>query len=156
MRLYLVQHGEALSKEVDPERGLSAKGRRDVERLGALLYADSVHIAELHHSGKTRAAQTAELIVAAMSLNIQPSALPGIAPNDPVEPIASLAGEWTSDTLLVGHQPFMGRLAARLCCGQQDRVEFQFAPGTCVCVERHAQDTRWALAFMLPPLLNAV
>lgn len=155
MRLYLVQHGEALAKDVDPERGLSVKGRHDVERLGALLDADSVHIAEVYHSGKTRAVQTAELIVDAMGLSIQPRVLPGIAPNDPVEPIATLAGEWVQDTVLVGHQPFMGRLAARLCCGQQDGVELRFAPATCVCVAREAQGAPWALLFMVPPSLAA-
>ncbi len=33
MRLYLVQHGEALSKDVDPERALSDVGRADAEHL---------------------------------------------------------------------------------------------------------------------------
>ena len=29
MRLYLVQHGDAIPEQVDPERPLSAEGRRD-------------------------------------------------------------------------------------------------------------------------------
>ncbi len=33
MRLYLVQHGHALSKKVDPKRALSERGRKDVERV---------------------------------------------------------------------------------------------------------------------------
>ena len=37
MRLYLVQHGEAQSEAVSPERELSAQGRLDVERLATVL-----------------------------------------------------------------------------------------------------------------------
>ncbi len=33
MRLYLVQHGEALAKERDPERPLSGHGRADIDFL---------------------------------------------------------------------------------------------------------------------------
>ena len=33
MRLYLVQHGEAVAKEVDPDRPLSEHGREDIVRL---------------------------------------------------------------------------------------------------------------------------
>jgi phosphohistidine phosphatase SixA len=33
MRLYLVQHGDALTKDVDPERQLSSQGRADITRL---------------------------------------------------------------------------------------------------------------------------
>ena len=33
MRLYLVQHGQAKSEEVDPQRGLSERGIQDVGRL---------------------------------------------------------------------------------------------------------------------------
>ena len=37
MRVYLVRHGDANPKEVDPHRGLSAKGLRDVQKMAAFL-----------------------------------------------------------------------------------------------------------------------
>ena len=37
MRVYLVQHGDAVPKEVDPDRPLSDTGRQDIERLAKFL-----------------------------------------------------------------------------------------------------------------------
>ena len=38
MRLYLVQHGDAIPERVDPERPLSAEGRRNVEAVWLPLW----------------------------------------------------------------------------------------------------------------------
>ena len=155
MHLYLLQHGEALSKELDPERPLSAQGRQDIEALGVLLAASSVNIDRLYHSGKARAVQSAEIITTALRLTNRANTLPGIAPNDPVDPVAEQVSAWGVDTLLVGHQPFLGRLAARLCCGVGGYAEFCFRPGTCIGLERRADDaSTWALLFMVPPSLS--
>ncbi|MCZ6522899.1 MAG: histidine phosphatase family protein, partial [Alphaproteobacteria bacterium] len=62
MRLYLVQHGEALAKEVDAERRLSADGRRDVRRLAEFLAKSGLRVRKVLHSGKARARETAELL----------------------------------------------------------------------------------------------
>jgi phosphohistidine phosphatase len=32
MKLYLMQHGQAMAKEQDPERPLTQQGRQDVDR----------------------------------------------------------------------------------------------------------------------------
>ena len=61
VRLYLAQHGEALPKEIDPNRPLSDKGHSSVKGLAALLGRARVEVAKVVHSGKTRAKQTAEL-----------------------------------------------------------------------------------------------
>ncbi len=66
MRLYLVQHGDALSKDLDPKRPLSAKGRRDVARLGEELARSTLTVERILHSGKLRAKETAETICAAL------------------------------------------------------------------------------------------
>ena len=39
MRLFLVQHGNALPEDVDPERGLSERGKQDVANVAAFLAA---------------------------------------------------------------------------------------------------------------------
>ena len=38
MKLYLMQHGDALQKDVDPDRPLSPRGRRDIEKIAAFLH----------------------------------------------------------------------------------------------------------------------
>ena len=40
MRLYLAQHGDAVEKDVNSERPLSAKGKKDVEELGVKKFND--------------------------------------------------------------------------------------------------------------------
>jgi phosphohistidine phosphatase len=61
MRLFLVQHGNALLKDVDPERGLSESGKQDVANVVAFLARGSVQVERIFHSGKKRAWETAEL-----------------------------------------------------------------------------------------------
>jgi len=37
MKLYLVQHAKAASKEVDPERPLTEEGHRDIQKVAAFI-----------------------------------------------------------------------------------------------------------------------
>ena len=59
MRLYLVQHGDAVPKDVDPDRPLSDQGRADIKRLTVWLSHQNVQVAQILHSGKNRAKETA-------------------------------------------------------------------------------------------------
>ena len=61
MLLYLVQHGEAKSEEEDPSRGLTDKGFRDVARVALFCREQVVQPVRIHHSGKKRAQQTAQV-----------------------------------------------------------------------------------------------
>jgi len=62
MRLYLVQHGEAKREEEDPSRPLTENGRREVEIVAKFLSEAGIKIDKILHSGKLRAAQTAEIL----------------------------------------------------------------------------------------------
>lgn len=97
MRLYLVQHGLAESEQDDPQRSLSAEGLRDVNKTARFLKNLDIRVAVIRHSGKTRAAQTADLLGTAVSSRSGVSAAAGLSPNDPVEPlVAEIKGmkEW--------------------------------------------------------------
>lgn len=61
-------------------------------------------------------------------------------------------GDWQEDTAVVGHQPFMGRLASLLLAGESAIETAAFTPGTAVCLERNAESA-WALNWMIPPEL---
>ena len=117
MRLYLVQHGEAVPEQVDPQRPLSAAGRREVEAIGRLLASAGVRSTRVVHSGKLRAEQTAELLAIACAPPSVVEAAAGLSPNDPVKPVARKIASLSADTMLVGHLPFMARLAGRLVTG---------------------------------------
>ncbi len=148
MKLYLVRHGEALAKEVDPDQSLSEAGRTNVERLAAFVGQRGVRAARILHSGKTRARQTAEILAEAMADAGACAARDGLAPNDPTAPIADEFAGSQDDTVLVGHLPFLGDLAARLVVGSEGVIVAVFRPATMVCLE-HGVGSGWSVARML-------
>ncbi len=152
MRLYLVQHGEALAKEVDPERRLSEGGRRDVRRLAERLARSGVRVPQVLHSGKARARETAELLAAALAPGGAVEAATGLGPNDPAAAFAATLGGRGEDLLVVGHLPFMARLASRLVAGREEPALVAYQPGSLVCLESGAGGG-WTLAWMLRPEL---
>jgi phosphohistidine phosphatase len=151
MKLYLMQHGDAVSKDVDPERPLSETGSKDVERLATFLSKTAFKPARIIHSGKTRARQTAELLAAQTAQDAKLEASSGLGPKDEIKPVAKLARDWTEDTLIVGHLPFMGRMVAQLVSGDADNEIVAYLPGSMVCVER--ADSDWRIAWMIRPEL---
>ncbi len=130
MKLYLVRHGEALAKEIDPDQSLSEAGRANVERLAAFVGQRGVRAARILHSGKTRARQTAEILAEAMADAGACAARDGLAPNDPTAPVADAFAESQDDTVLVGHLPFLGDLAARLVVGSEGVIVAAFGADT--------------------------
>jgi len=150
MKLYLVQHGDTLPKETDPERPLSDKGRADVARMAAFL-APAVRVAHVLHSGRTRARDTAALLAAALGPGGAIEEMAGVGPTDPTDALADAATGWSEDVMVVGHLPFMGRLVSRLVAGSEDAGVVAFAPGSVVCLER--ADGAWTVAWMVRPAL---
>jgi phosphohistidine phosphatase len=69
MALYLIQHGQSLPKDQDPQKGLSKEGVAETERMAQLAKNYGVRVSNITHSGKTRARQTAEIFEA----TLQPS-----------------------------------------------------------------------------------
>jgi phosphohistidine phosphatase len=150
MRLYLVQHGAALAKEVDPQRPLSEAGREDVRALAEFLKGAGVRVERVWHSGKLRAEQTAQLLAGSVLPRGKIQKVGGIGPEDDVAGFVSDADVWEHDTLMVGHLPFLSRLAARLVTGDAEREIAAFQPGSLICLERRDGD-RWILLWMLRP-----
>lgn len=101
MALYLVQHGKAMSAEVDPERGLSEEGVAEVERIAGVARGYRVSVRTIRHSGKKRARQTAELMAAVLSPLNGIEQGDGLDPNDDVILVASELDE-TEDLMIVG------------------------------------------------------
>ena len=152
IRLYLMQHGEAVPDAENPERPLTPRGREDVARLAAFLADAKVEIARLVHSGKRRAADSAALLAAALgppvALELRPK---GLLPGDSPVPLAEAILDWREDTLIVGHQPFLGRLASRLLLAKEQPAVFEFTPGTIACLARRPVTGAWFLVWLLTP-----
>ena len=154
MKLYLVQHGEAYAKDVDPERPLTDRGVQDVERLAAFLARAGVRVERVIHSGKRRAAQTAERLSRAIAPGVEPEASGLIDPNDNPKAFDWQSESWGQDCLVVGHLPFMARLVSHLLIDDENRPTVAFEPGSVVCLER-GDAARWHVCWMIRPELLA-
>lgn len=151
MKLFLVQHGDALAKDIDPDRPLSDRGSADVRQVASFL-APHVDAARVLHSGKTRAQQTAALLAEALPGRPSIETLAGIAPNDAVEPIASQLTDRNENCLVVGHLPFMAKLVAWLLSGSTENALVTYHPGSVVCLESDDHGG-WQLQWMIRPEL---
>jgi len=151
MRLFLVQHGEAKSKAEDPERGLTDGGAKAAARVAARLAAAAVEVSEIRHSGKRRAEQTAAIFARVLAPVQGVSAASGLDPNDDILPLAESLRETHGGLMIVGHLPFLGRLAGFLLTGDAGRevVRFHNAGVVCLAEEDGAWHVEWAL---VPPL----
>ena len=88
MTIYLSQHGRSATKEVDPERGLTREGRDEVERVARTLAEAGIRVDVIRHSGKARAAQTAELFAQMLKPREGVQAQSGLGPLDDVATFA--------------------------------------------------------------------
>ena len=150
MQLYLVQHGEAVASEVDPDRPLSASGQTDVKTMAAFLSRANINPSSILHSGKTRARQTAEIFADSLGQAVQVIPVSGINPNDPVEDFINQIDDASGNVMIVGHLPFMAKLVTLLVSDKTDPVITSFQPGSVVCLTRD-NDTGWQVAWMLRP-----
>ena len=150
MRLYLVRHGEAKSAEEDPARSLTDRGRRDVEKVAAFLRPLGLCVSAVWHSGKARAIQTAEILAAALAPPAPLLRREGLAPTDPVEPVAEEIAGLFGDLMIVGHMPFVGRLASLLVIGRDVPEVAAFRAGGALCLEGGGQEP-WRVGWMIVP-----
>lgn len=152
MQLYLVQHGAAKSEAEDPQRGLTDDGRRTVEHLADFLAPLGLPLDRIEHSDKLRARQTAEILAARLRPAEGTRQVAGLAPNDDVEPVRARLETETKNIMLVGHLPFLGRLASRLLGLEAERTLVQFQMGGVVRLDRDPSG-QWRLRWMLVPEL---
>ena len=151
MKLYLVQHAEAVGKEIDAERPLSEKGRSDAEQMARFL-RNNLEISRVLHSGKKRAVQTAGILLDAQPSPIAAESAAGINPNDDVSEFAASLSREGIDTLVVGHLPFLARLVGQLLNGDEEKVLVDYRPGSIVALE-YAQHGNWRIQWMVRPEL---
>jgi phosphohistidine phosphatase len=152
MRVYLVQHGQAQPKEVDPDRNLTEQGRNDVERVSAFLKKQGLCASAIWHSGKVRAEQTANILASAVSTKQGVIKHDGLSPNDTIEPVKEELIRIQGDLMIVGHLPFLSRLALALVTGNASAEMVAFQPGGVVCLEQ-AEDKIWRMRWIVTPEL---
>ncbi|MEM2983020.1 MAG: phosphohistidine phosphatase SixA, partial [Candidatus Bathyarchaeia archaeon] len=119
MDIYLMQHGEALPEDVDPERGLSKEGERQARASGKALKMLEVDVNLIVTSTKKRAKQTA--LIVASELGYPENEIVVSELFDPLSPaeraVDFLKGYQKKEKILVaGHLPSLGEIASFLLC----------------------------------------
>jgi phosphohistidine phosphatase len=154
MHVYLVQHGAAQPKDENPKRPLSDSGREDVKRMSSFLARSRVSASRVLHSGKLRALETALLMADVLGPgNVVEEAPTGISPNDPIDELFAAIDGWTEDTIIVGHLPFMSKLASKLVTGNEEETVVHFKPGSVACLERGENGGGWTVQWFVRPEL---
>jgi phosphohistidine phosphatase len=149
MKVYLVQHAEAMSEEQDPKRPLTDLGRQHAAWTGNLAARLGVEVEQIRHSGKARAQETAEIMGEVLSPGEGVVATSGLSPLDDVEPVAEDLNEASQPIMLVGHLPFMERLAGYLLTGDDQQPVIDFTNAGIVCLEK--QDDHWQASWIITP-----
>jgi len=152
MKLYLVQHAKAASKEADPQRPLTEEGRRDIQKVAAFIKPLDLCVDYLWHSGKTRAQQTAKILADVVEVRKEMEAHDGLAPNDDVKALKDEVISKKQDVMIVGHLPFLSKLASLLLTGHESSNIVAFRNGGIVCLN-YSDDNQWQLQWMIIPEL---
>ena len=150
MNVYLMQHGKPVPKEQDPDRPLSDQGKADVGRVAEFLKKSGVVVAEAFHSGKTRARQTAEIMVSQLNPDIKAQERAGLSPLDDVKEIANQIKDTDKELLITGHLPHLGKLASLLVAGDEAVPVMKFQQGGVVCLQKD-EGGEWCVAWMVVP-----
>ena len=150
MALYLVQHGQSLPKDVDPDQGLSEEGVAETERIAGVAKGYQVNVGQIMHSVKTRARKTADIFASALKPTGGVKEVEGLKPMDDVAAFAASLNPDTH-TMLVGHLPFMERMASYLVTGSLDKPVFKFQNSGIVCLDKDPASESWVIVWTLMP-----
>jgi phosphohistidine phosphatase len=148
MRLYLMQHGEAKPEAEDPERSLTIRGEEETRKVSDAAKRLSLRPSGIYHSGKKRAEQTAGIVAEALDLSAQPSQ--GLNPNDDVRPWAERISGEAEDLMIVGHLPFLEKLASFFVSGDEGAKAVTFRYSAIICLEKR-ESGRWAVDRIVKP-----
>lgn len=145
-----MRHGEALSPQVDPERGLSDSGKQKINEVANYLLKSAVDFKHIFHSEKKRARETAQIMAQIISPNITLTQHAHITPNDDPNLILSEIDLMSEDTLITSHLPFVPNLITALTGQDAYLTAITFETGTVVCLEK-SEDDKWTISWSTCP-----
>jgi phosphohistidine phosphatase len=150
MELYLVRHGEADGNVPDTDGGppLSETGLVHARRCAGFAARLQVRVAEIRHSDRLRAIQTAQEFERA--LGCPRRQLVGIGPDDDINPLRREAAGLSDNVMVVGHLPYLNRIAGALLAQDESMPVVVFHPASLIRLDRR-DDGRWSLQLVMPP-----
>lgn len=135
MNHYFVQHGKAVSRDIDEARPLSDEGINETLAIAKNLSKNDVVVSQICHSGKKRATQTAEIIAAELGIS-SIEEIKGMDPNDDVKSFSEMQlSSNTADTMFIGHLPHLQKLVSYLLTDEETLNCITFKNSSVVCIE---------------------
>jgi phosphohistidine phosphatase len=159
MQLYLVRHGIAENRDFpgiisDAARRLTPEGERKMRRNSRALLRLGVELNEIWTSPLVRARQTAEILAEELMSETPVHIVQPLKPDGQFEDLLVLLQEHQqlAGVALVGHEPFLGELAAVLI-GAPRPVTITFKKGGVANIEidQFEQPLQGALNWLLTP-----
>ncbi len=157
MEIYLIQHAHAKVNEEDPQRPLSKRGESDITRVAEYTGKQGITIDRIYHSGKLRAKQTAEILAKYLQKKGIVVSKKGLHPGDEIIPIKEwlekVAGEGVQSLAIVGHLPFLDRLASFLVAGGEEAHVVAFQNSGIVKLIPESSGNGYSIEWILTPNL---
>ncbi|MEE9199818.1 MAG: phosphohistidine phosphatase SixA [Candidatus Brocadiales bacterium] len=151
MELYLVRHGEAKRPEEDPAQPLSERGKKAISKVAGLIRDLHIRVRVIKHSGKLRAEETARELAKAVTSAGGIEQSEGLRPNDDVGPVKVQLEEAGENIMIVGHLPYLSRLASDLLCGDRRQDIVTFRAATVVRLDRDEASGAWHIRWVVTP-----
>jgi len=129
MQIYLMQHGNALPKEEDPEEGLSPDGKERIHASGKALKKMGITFDVILSSPKKRSKQTASIIAEEVGFPpekiIETEKVKAMTrPEESIKTLGECAGN--QKVLIAGHLPSVAEVASFLLTeGPKATIEFE-------------------------------
>ena len=147
MKIFLVQHGQTVPEEIDPEKPLSPDGREEIEKIARFLAQRSFPLSFILHSQKLRTKQTAEIMGEALNPKATIKEFRDLGPHDALGPILKRIEGEDRDFMIVGHLPFLNRLVGELLVSDEKAELIHFEKGKTVCLMQ--SNGNWVIDWVL-------
>jgi len=147
MEVYLVQHAESKSEAEDPTRPLTDGGREEVDAVACYVATLGIEVAQIFHSSKLRAKQTAEVFAQHLVVPKGIAEREGLGPLDDPVKAEHLVEQAKGPVMIVGHLPHLSRLASLLVLGEVEKEVVRFRMGAVVCRARSGES--WSIDWTL-------
>ncbi len=150
MKLFLIQHAQAKSKEEDPERGITEEGYVITRKIADFANQIPIKVRKIYHSGKKRAKETAEIFSEYLEPIDGLESAKGLNPLDSHLIWAGLLSDIDDDIMLIGHLPHLQKLCNFLISKDESKEDIIFKYSGIVHLERYPGN-RWVVIFEVNP-----
>jgi len=150
MALYLMRHGDFIPREIDPDCPLSERGVVEVTKAAELAAGRGARVLQIQHSDRTRAAQTASICSEILRPPGGCGEMAGLHPHDDIFAVLGFI-EGTEDSMLIGHLPFLEKLASYLVTATLEKAVTSFPTAAIVCLDREPDQETWKIVWKIKP-----